>query len=414
MSNIVESLVEQCQFFILMHLEEFPVSHLSLLPLSTRKTLLWQLPIADVCQLQDTKFTKGMESEVIDYLLSHCDIYVGTADEDLDVEKYIEKRWRNKSMAYAKEILYGQLATSLLGCLSKFYSFNLPDGRSGCLRLDDDTVTFLCCIKKGYDRSTTSFTIPPRYVRQEGDQLTVEQLVRYFKGGRPKLLGEIHMPPDYIPSIQSDLDLYNDTDLLFLSEVEQLGFEHQSFEQSEVEYIMQIVRVAKGLEVLICKGCDEPLNVPIRMDEFCDELSLCSTFWSNFQICKILSRYLPWNVDEVEPGSLEYAISRDSFDNIIKAYFSAPTDHNQLVEFTDTKIEGDSTNRSPMVDQTYCKFKTVRLVNCCFVSSSKATPETIANWLGREIKVLGSKTDSCSFQLKDGNFLGQKRKHSEQ
>ena len=61
------------------------------------------------------------------------------------------------------------------------------------------------------------------------------------------------------------------------------------------------------------------------------------------------------------------------------------------MEITDTKIEGDSTNRGPMIDQTYCKFKTVRLVNSHFVSSSKAILETIATWLGKEIKVLDSK-----------------------
>ena len=43
----VESLVQQCQLYILMHVEDFPVSFLSLLPLSVREVLLWRLPIAD-------------------------------------------------------------------------------------------------------------------------------------------------------------------------------------------------------------------------------------------------------------------------------------------------------------------------------------------------------------------------------
>ena len=57
---LVESLVYHCQYFIAMHLEEFSVSQLSLLPHYTRKDLLWQLPLADVCQLEDTKFTEGL------------------------------------------------------------------------------------------------------------------------------------------------------------------------------------------------------------------------------------------------------------------------------------------------------------------------------------------------------------------
>lgn len=42
---VVRSLVQQCQSYILMHMEEFPVSLLSLLPLSVRKELLWRMPM---------------------------------------------------------------------------------------------------------------------------------------------------------------------------------------------------------------------------------------------------------------------------------------------------------------------------------------------------------------------------------
>ena len=56
-----ESLVHQCQLWIAMHLEQLPVSHLSLLPLSTRNELLLKLPIADVCRLEGTQFTVGID-----------------------------------------------------------------------------------------------------------------------------------------------------------------------------------------------------------------------------------------------------------------------------------------------------------------------------------------------------------------
>ena len=58
MMAVVESLAQQCHTYIMMHLEELPVrGHLSLLPLSTRKELLYHLPIADVCRLENTEFT---------------------------------------------------------------------------------------------------------------------------------------------------------------------------------------------------------------------------------------------------------------------------------------------------------------------------------------------------------------------
>ncbi len=123
MSNVyvVESLVQQCQFYILMHLEEFPVDYLSLLPLYSRKQLLWQMPIADVCQLMDTRFTKGLETEVTEFIYSHFryEDYYGIIDcGDKDVKHYIENRW-DDDMAYAREILYGQLVTGLLNCLQQ-------------------------------------------------------------------------------------------------------------------------------------------------------------------------------------------------------------------------------------------------------------------------------------------------------
>ena len=105
------------------------------------------------------------------------------------------------------------------------------------------------------------------------NQLTVEQLERYSKGGHPKKL-------------HPQCTKYAESNLQFLSEVEQLGFEQQPFEQSEGEYniIMKIMRAAKLLEVLVCKGCNEPLKVPMHLDEFCDEFSCFSTFWSTVHI----------------------------------------------------------------------------------------------------------------------------------
>ena len=177
---------------------------------------------------------------------------------------------------------------------------------------------------------------------------------------------------------------------------------------------------AKHLEVLVLRGNvdnDDHDHDHICIDTLCSSLSVCSaTFWSTFRIFKILSRlFVVYDDGEIkfETCDLGYVISRGTFDKLIKAYLAAPTDHEQIVQFTDTKIEGDSSDQSPAINTTYLKFKTIRLENCHFVT--KAMPETIASWLGREIDVLENKPDSCSFQVKDSSDKrGQKRKHSEE
>lgn len=57
------SLQQQCLLHILMHLEQFPASSLALLPLSLRQELLINLPIADVCMLEESPFVHGMDME---------------------------------------------------------------------------------------------------------------------------------------------------------------------------------------------------------------------------------------------------------------------------------------------------------------------------------------------------------------
>ena len=353
---------------------------------------------------------------MVDCLLSRCDTYLGTADEDGDVARYIKNRWKN-DMAYAREVIYGQLVTSLLGGLRDIdVIFELPNGghvqpsfynhNYHCI------IDFLCGIRKEYKSqpmSAYSFAVPPRHCID--DQLpTMEWLVRCFNGKHPKVLDGLCLPTYYWPLLNG-----MDIELPILREVEQLGFEDEPFELIAAKFIAITVSSAKCLKVLVLKGCEEPPDAPICIDTLCDELSFCTTFWSTFEIFKILSRPVYDDSDyETSVLELEYVISRSMFYKLIKAYFAAPTDHEQLVQFTDTKIEGDSSDCSPAINTTYLKFKTVRLENCRFVSSSKATPGVIANWLGAEIDILDNKPDSCLFQVKDSGKRGQKRKHPEE
>ena len=80
-----------------MHLEEFPVSYLSLLPLSTRKELLWQLPVADVCLLEGTKFTEGLVMAA--YWKYPLEEAFGVSSwNDKGLERYAQE-WDNTSLA---------------------------------------------------------------------------------------------------------------------------------------------------------------------------------------------------------------------------------------------------------------------------------------------------------------------------
>lgn len=54
------SLKNHCLQYIILYLEQFPINSLALLPLFTRREILWNL---DVCRLEKTPFTDGIEME---------------------------------------------------------------------------------------------------------------------------------------------------------------------------------------------------------------------------------------------------------------------------------------------------------------------------------------------------------------
>ena len=86
----VESLMHQCYHYIAMNLEKFPVSYLSLLPLKIREELLWRLPIADICQLEDTEYMEGFQ-DMAAYWKLPCEDFLKIALDYADVACYVEK-----------------------------------------------------------------------------------------------------------------------------------------------------------------------------------------------------------------------------------------------------------------------------------------------------------------------------------
>ena len=59
------SLQNQCLIYIICFLELFPVDYLALLPVTVRQRLLENLPPADICRLEQTKFAEDLASDGI-------------------------------------------------------------------------------------------------------------------------------------------------------------------------------------------------------------------------------------------------------------------------------------------------------------------------------------------------------------
>ena len=61
----MKSLQEICLTHIQWTLEEYPVDVLALLPKAIREEMLHNLPIVDICRLEDTQFTSGIDMDSI-------------------------------------------------------------------------------------------------------------------------------------------------------------------------------------------------------------------------------------------------------------------------------------------------------------------------------------------------------------
>ena len=227
--------------------------------------------------------------------------------------------------------------------------------------------------------------------------------------------------------------------------------------------MVKLLNKATNLQVLIAQSCnyviDECFVFDLDLDEFCEQLATRQLFWSNFRLLKILPGLFVVDDIRKELGKdyddgilVKYTVVRASLNQFITAYFSAPTNHSQLVQFSFTNIaisresqdnhsdtatesrddSSDSTTDiasahnmtdanldcdPPTIDRTYLQFKNIRLSDCYF-DSNKATPEEISKWLGQGIKILEKDDENSSilFQIDDKDsrsVLGHKRKYCE-
>ena len=262
----MKPLAELCENYIVKHFEKFPVSHLSLLPLTIRRDLLWRLPIADVClRLENTDFVKGLDMAAYWKLPCenfHPDI---TFPKDSDIDDYIKECWPSE-VGYAKAKLYGRIATSRMG--------GLPSGDLNELVMPHDayvdlggfsgTVLFLYGVRELHGDRRNRLTIPPRYHQnvthldqrldsdlsssETFDEEVLDVTMHCFNGERPKMLPEFLLY--HADVIYCNMKL-SEAELRFLSEVEYVGMHCKPFLSRGVDFTISLVNVATNLQVLI-------------------------------------------------------------------------------------------------------------------------------------------------------------------
>ncbi len=416
--NLVESLVQQCYHYVAMHLEEFPIDHLSLLPLSKRRDLLWRLPVADVClRLENTGFTEGVDMEAFwKYSWKYEQVEVAGSSHDNDIKGYFQT-W-NKA-EYARAILYGLATTMAIGRLRDGeFSFHSPHyGRDITGYHENRGMSifpFLYAVRKPhsvqiYVHYRSCYLIfPPRYLHKsdkDDNDLTENEVMNCFSSN-----GEF---PRIFPEI-SGVSVAIDPDLVYLfRNALYLAIEGHPLDKFTIEFLQAVLMEAVNLEVLILdnwRGHDNHEWEEKVFDEFCALLSCSQTFLSNFRLFKICSS-----------NSKGFIVSQKNFNQLITAYFAAPTEHEQKLQISHTVIKYSDMpfDCSPTIDQRYLVFKTIELTDCHFVSEYKATPQSVSRWLGQGISEL---PHSNSNQLATGCYFKveetvdrpiRKRKHSE-
>ncbi len=388
----VELLSDLCHSYILMHLEELPVSYLSLLPLSERKCLLQRLPIADVCLLEDTDFMNDIDME---------NYWRLPATEFVEVEEseYFIEQWGRAK--FAKAILYGEVAAMVIDCLPGGFWFLFAHGKK-YIQIED-LIVFLYAVRK-FAESECWFTYPSHYEAMlcldEKDVIVPEEIldatVKCFRGELPKILNRVFVDDN----TQLKYEFLCELRLLCI-----LGIEWDGVGMSSLDFVQGILEEARHLKVLVLEGddystCSKTNDSRLHLGHFCSNLSSYPTFLSKFRVLKLLS---------CTPG---YSISQKKFNQLISAYLSAPTGHAQTMRFTGVKIETHEMCSIPRFDQRYLQLKTIELHHCRFVSEYSATCEAISHWLGQSINIVANKDcDVCSFQV--GSDGSHKRRHSE-
>ena len=334
---------------------------------------------------------------------------VDSSHDKEDIKRYVKDMWDD--MEYARETVYGIVATcamghdiipgiELRGIFHAIHKYNCEEHKHFQWGMPIDS--FLYAPRTSCVHGTCQPPFPSRYLYKSEKNPTMYEVVNCFsrsKGEFPRIFPEFscyRIKLDYV---------------YFLRNAVYLGMNDSVFDEQGLEFLKAVLKAATNLEVLLLDhwGGEDEYEVKF-FNEFCAYLSSCQAFLSNFRLVKIFS----W----VESKGL--VVSRKNFNQLITAYFAAPTDHVQKLHITRIKIKCSdvSFECSPTIEQRYRSFKTIQISDCQFVSKYKATPKALSHWLGESISELpqsNSEPDTYFFKVggKSGAGLSRKRKHSE-
>jgi len=337
------SLQQQCLLRILMHLEQFLASSLALLPLSLRQELLINLPIADVCMLEESSFVHGMDME---------DFWKGliTSRPDLP-DLYPENVCPGTSetvkviSALAKARCYGLVAEYIVDSRTRG-SLDFPMDMNPCNTTEPQRrykiIEFLYAVRKFASRNephswrgityhNCEFLFPSRYVQFQrcypSSSGMVDAVVHGFRG-HPQILIVGGLEQQIITSG-------------FLSDPTYL---HECWPK-EMDNVIAVAKMAKNLQVLILSDenrCDEG---SVSLNEFCTELSRLP-FLSNIHLLLIESH------EETKGVDAGFVVSQQKLEDFLLAFLSTPCSHPQIIKFLritveDFHIPPDSTQPVP-------------------------------------------------------------------
>lgn len=390
--NSPMTLHQQCFQFILRHLEQFPCNSLALLPLKTCQQVLWSLPIADVCLLEATQFTKDMTMD--DYWKA----IIHTSDKDLGCHSVcldcIQNtrlcspcRWKSiVASISAKEWVHAAVVaeaitkkglTVELTPSSELKALHSTVNALSFIRnpKQHDLYTFLYAVRwftededsgRYTDGVKCEFEFPPRYRKYEAATFIENPLHGWGNQFQPLNATELKSLMDAITccfgqrkltvlcttkGLLDDIseevaDFFSNLQLFSCQICEPYFEEIPLFSQShEVPSLKAILKRTVGLEVL---------HIQNDCDKFCSSFPIDSLF-RHIASQPFLASLNILAISEA--GHSHFDISEGTFEDFKEALKSKNRDHHQGIQIEGIIIKRKNNNHDYIIYTTYnlCK-----------------------------------------------------------
>ena len=223
----VPTLEDCCFSYILFNLELFPVDYLALLPTRMREKLLFQLPVADICRLEETAVVEGVDMNLVWKERSQASVlrYVTMSTRG-------ELRRNEGYKQCCNEYVFGMILGGNIDD-AKAMLCHMPIRRRGC------------AVYVGSGRSYPQSVCPPRYSSCDNQETLLAMAIQSFD---PQTRLCIHYV--WIPLLLRDPT--------FVSSIEELGcpdFVHLSTSWTSLESLyLTDLRKLRNSDVDIMKS----------------------------------------------------------------------------------------------------------------------------------------------------------------